>query len=118
MKNVKINNLFNLKIVCCIICLGTLYSCGPQIIVRHQDPTHETVTVFIDNEEEDELDYGEETSEHVSRGYHTVLIVPKGKKHCPWTLDGNGLKILVDEEAELTLLTPPDQPGKIKKEAK
>lgn len=63
----------------------------------------------MDNKEIGALDYGDETELKTSRGVHRVEAIPEGQTSCPWTHDGKGWLIWVDERANLTLLPPPQK---------
>ena len=111
------NILFSLTHSCmtrlcvCLIALS-LVGCASSLAIHHRDPTHKRVSVTIDEEHQGEIDYGDEKTIRVSRGARHVDIVPVGSTMNPWTIDGKGWIIWVDEDAVLTLLPPMPEPRK------
>ena len=105
------NTLFSLthvwmtRLCVCLIALS-LPGCASSIAIHHRDPTYKRVSVTIDKEHQGEINYGDEKTIGVSRGAHQVEVVPVGSTLNPWTLDGKGWIIWVDEDAILTLLPP------------
>ena len=82
-------------------------ACSPSITIIHQDPTHESIRIIVDNKDRDRLRFGKDLSITVSKGNHTVVAFPEGETQCPWTTDGEGWTIWADKDAILTLLPPP-----------
>jgi hypothetical protein len=62
--------------------------------------------VYVDNAEPKPLELDDRLAVRVSRGPHTVKVVPPGENFCPWTEDSEGWTVWVDREAVLTLLPP------------
>lgn len=79
-------------------------SCGPVVVVAHQDNTREAVDVWVDREYVGQLELGEELSEKVERGRHLIEARPRGEERTPWTSDGRGWSVFVDRGTILTLL--------------
>lgn len=86
-----------------LFCLTVVAGCGPSLTVRHEDPLHPTVEIRIDQELVDVVAFGDEVSISVDRGIHLVEAWPPGTESNPWTEDGAGWLVFVDEGAVLFL---------------
>ncbi|MCP4677570.1 MAG: hypothetical protein GY854_19060 [Deltaproteobacteria bacterium] len=99
----------------CIVILSLALSvlglgCAPKIIIRLQDKKYKNVVVKIDDKKVGVLNYGDSLSKKVSKGNHSIDAMPKGSSQCPWTEDGEGWNVYVDEGATLTLLPVEPEP--------
>ena len=88
-----------------------LAGCASHMKISHQDPTHKSLTVIIDGEEVGTLKFGKSKKKKLSKGMHSVKVVPEGQTDCPWTPDGQGWTIWIDQGAALTLFPPPNTDG-------
>lgn len=88
------------------LCLAGTWaaSCGPVVVVAHQDNTRDAVYVWVDREYVGQLELGEELAEKVERGRHLIEARPRGEQRSPWTPDGKGWSVFVDRGTILTLL--------------
>ena len=87
-----------------LLCSMVAAGCGPSLTVRHEDPLHPTVEIRVDQELVDVVAFGDEVSISVDRGMHLVEAWPPGTESNPWTADGSGWLVFVDEGAILFLL--------------
>ena len=83
-----------------------LSACGPTLTIRHQDPTHELINVWVEDDLVGELEFGEDLSIRLDRGEHTVRANPYGQTDNPWAEDGHSWRFVLDDEATITLLPP------------
>ncbi len=84
-------------------------ACGPTLKIRHRDPTHSRVNVYVGDEQVGRVRFGKQLRVRLERGAHVVRATPEDRDDNPWADDGDGWHIVLDKEAIITLLPPTDE---------
>ncbi len=93
-----------------------LNACGPDIIIRHMDPSVRLADVWIDGHKVGTVEYDERIRVRVKPGRHVIKTTPVGMASNPWIGEGGppgsitygGVWTLVlEQDAILTLLPRP-----------
>ena len=87
--------------------VGLLGACSPSLIIRHEDPTHDRALIWLDGKRAGVVRYDDTLRVRVARGRHTIRAVAPGSDESPWHLDRPEVEVVIEDEATMTLLTPP-----------
>ena len=92
--------------VLCLLAVG----CGPQLIVRHFDPTEPNASISIDGVPVGEVEFGDTLSVSLDEGPRRITATTTAEGRTPWSAPSNGWVVIVENDVILTLLPPKPPP--------
>ena len=84
-----------------------LAGCAPMLRIQHRDRTHPAAAIRVNDAPRVTIRYGESMSLPVSEGTCSIQAAPPEGGRNPWTDDGRGWEIYLEDDADLILLAPP-----------